>query len=104
MKLKFIIAVLLIVCGAFTVNANAAKHERTAAKAEVTAPVNINSADTKALMTLKGVGEKKAAAIIAYREQNGAFKSVDDLAKVKGFGAKRVATLLKNNPNRIVLN
>ena len=51
-------------------------------------PVNINTADKAALMSgIKGVGEKRAEAIIAWREQNGQFKSVDDLASVAGIGA-----------------
>ncbi|HEY7840041.1 MAG TPA: helix-hairpin-helix domain-containing protein [Gammaproteobacteria bacterium] len=37
-------------------------------------------------MAVKGVGEKRAEAIIAFREQNGPFKSVDDLLLVKGVG------------------
>jgi competence protein ComEA len=48
--------------------------------------VNINTADKETLMTVKGVGEKRAEAIIAFREQNGPFKSVDDLLLVKGVG------------------
>ncbi len=51
-------------------------------------PVNINTADKETLMSgIKGVGEKRAEAIIAWREQNGPFKSVDDLASVTGVGA-----------------
>lgn len=51
-------------------------------------PVNINTADKETLMTsIKGVGEKRAEAIIAWREENGPFKSVDDLANVAGIGA-----------------
>lgn len=46
--------------------------------------VNINTADKETLMTIKGVGEKRADAIIAYRESNGEFKSVEDLSKVSG--------------------
>ena len=50
-------------------------------------PVNINTADAAALVTsIKGVGEKKAQAIVAYRTQNGPFKSVEGLSKVKGIG------------------
>ena len=50
-------------------------------------PVNINTADKAALMSgIKGVGEKRADAIIAWRDQNGPFKSVDDLASVTGIG------------------
>ena len=55
-------------------------------------PVNINTADAGAIAAnLKGVGQSKAEAIVAYREKNGMFKSVDDLAKVKGIGEKTVA-------------
>jgi len=57
------------------------------------AAVNINQADAKLLATLDGVGPQKAAAIVAYRDANGPFRSVDDLAKVKGIGA---ATVDKN--------
>lgn len=49
--------------------------------------VNINTADKQTLMTeIKGVGEKRAEAIISWREQHGPFKSVDDLANVSGVG------------------
>ena len=55
------------------------------------APVDINCADAAGLAGgLKGVGEAKAAAIIAYRTENGLFKSVDDLANVSGIGPKTV--------------
>jgi len=52
--------------------------------------VNINTADKETLMVIKGVGEKRAEAIIAYREQNGPFKSVNDLAEVSGVGQATV--------------
>lgn len=49
--------------------------------------VNINTADKETLMTeIKGVGEKRAEAIIAWRAQHGPFKSVDELADVSGVG------------------
>ena len=48
--------------------------------------VDINLADTETLALLKGVGEKRAKAIVAYRELNGQFSSVDDLLNVKGVG------------------
>ena len=53
------------------------------------APVNINSADATEISTsLKGIGMKKAQAIIQYREANGPFKTQDDLIMVKGIGEK----------------
>jgi competence protein ComEA len=49
--------------------------------------ININTADKETLMSvIKGVGETKADAIIAYRKENGNFKSIDELANVKGIG------------------
>lgn len=52
----------------------------------VFAAVNINTATQSELESVKGLGPAKAKAIIAYREANGVFKSVDELDKVKGFG------------------
>ncbi|PLR78091.1 hypothetical protein CU633_07475 [Bacillus sp. V3-13] len=50
--------------------------------------VNINTADPAALETLPGIGPSKSAAIIEYRETNGAFKTVDDLKSISGIGEK----------------
>jgi len=49
--------------------------------------ININTADKEALMSvIKGVGDKKAEAIISYRKENGPFKSIDELTNIKGIG------------------
>lgn len=54
-------------------------------------PVDINTADAVTLaQAIKGVGEKRAAAIVAYRAEHGLFKSVDDLAKVPGIGRSTI--------------
>lgn len=50
--------------------------------------VNINVADETALTTLPGIGPSKAQAIIAYREDVGSFKSIEDLKNVSGIGDK----------------
>ena len=53
--------------------------------------VNVNSADAATIAAaLNGVGEAKAEAIVAYREEHGPFKSADQLAEVKGIGLKTV--------------
>ena len=78
-------------------------HAHTRLKSQITAPVDINKANVSDLSTLKGIGPKKAQAIIAYRETNGPFKSLDDLTHIKGIGKKSITRLKTNNPGRIVL-
>ena len=64
-------------------------------------PVDINTADISILAgAIDGVGEKKAATIIAYRDAHGPFNNVDELSKVKGIGA---ATVDRNRHNLIVV-
>ncbi|WP_237658439.1 helix-hairpin-helix domain-containing protein [Ureibacillus xyleni] len=50
--------------------------------------ININTADESQLTTLPGIGPSKAQAIIAYREENGSFKTIEDLTNVSGIGDK----------------
>ncbi len=57
------------------------------------AAVNVNTATQSELEAVKGLGPSKAKAIIAYREANGNFKSLDDLDKVKGFGKSSIDKL-----------
>jgi competence protein ComEA len=54
-------------------------------------PVNINTADAAALAkALNGVGPAKAKAIVSYRDKNGPFKTVDQLAMVEGISQKLI--------------
>ena len=54
-------------------------------------PLNINTADAITLAeVIDGVGERKAVAIVQYREANGPFASVDELASVKGIGMQTI--------------
>ncbi len=64
-------------------------------KKEVPHDVNINTADKELLTQIPGIGPVTADSILKYRKDNGQFKSIDDLTKVKGIGDK---TLVKIKP------
>ncbi len=64
------------------------------------APVDVNTATAEQLAeALVGVGESKAEAIVAYREENGPFRHIDELINVRGIGMATV----DNNRERIRL-
>ena len=65
---------LLLLLSLFAVNA-------------IAAPVNVNTADAKTISdSLSGIGQKKAEAIVKYREEKGPFKTAEDLTNVAGIG------------------
>ncbi len=61
-----------------------------ASLAAFAAQINLNTATAAQLEALNGIGAAKAEAIVAYRDAHGGFKSVDELAAVKGVGDKTV--------------
>ncbi|QBR84442.1 helix-hairpin-helix domain-containing protein [Legionella israelensis] len=100
MKAK-IIAVLLsisfsLICS-FSLSSHAASSSLKSPSAGKTAEkINLNKADLQSLIhSYKGIGKKRAEAILAYREKHDGFKSIEELAKVKGFSKKFVQTHLK---------
>jgi comEA protein len=103
MKLRknftFILAIFLILGFSSFAAAAAEEAAQATAPSKLEGKLNINTADAKQLAMLPGIGEKTAANIIDYRTQNGNFKAVEDLSKVKGVGKK---TLEKIN-NHIIL-
>ena len=104
-KIIALLAVLGLVMGLAGSSLAADKAKDAAAAVAKKAPaaamkaININKASAKELAQLKGVGDKLAAKIVEYRTKHGAFKSVQDLTKVKGIGPK----ILENNKGLIVL-
>ncbi|VVM44723.1 hypothetical protein PS858_02483 [Pseudomonas fluorescens] len=63
--------------------------------------VDLNQADASTLQReLSGIGEAKAKAIVAYRESNGSFASVDELLEVKGIGK----AILDKNREKLEVN
>lgn len=57
------------------------------------AKVNINTSNKEKLMTLPGIGETTAQKIIDYRQQNGKFKTIDELQNVNGIGESKYNSL-----------
>lgn len=55
--------------------------------------ININTATADQFKMLPGIGKKIADTIIEFRAKNGNFKTVDDLAKIKGIGEKKLTTI-----------
>lgn len=55
--------------------------------------INLNTATAADLQKLNGIGEKKAEQIIAYRQEKGSFKSIDELKEVSGIGDKTFAAI-----------
>src|SRR5207237_36254 len=59
------------------------------------ASIDLNTADAAELARLPGLGETLAARIVAYRSQNGAFASVDELADVSGMTQRRIDAIVQ---------
>ncbi|GAA0856867.1 ComEA family DNA-binding protein [Aliiglaciecola litoralis] len=55
--------------------------------------VNVNTASIEQLQRLPGIGAKKAAEIVAFRNANGEFSTLQDLKKVKGIGLRMIEKL-----------
>lgn len=61
----------------------------------VSFPVNINTADADTLTALPGIGQVLAERILAYRQQNGSFRAVEEIMKVEGIGEKKAEAILE---------
>ncbi len=103
--MKHIISFISVVLLAFGVASAgfalepAARPASSEAAQKTTSLININTADAATLTQLKGVGLKKAEAIVAWRKANGQFKNLEQLTDVKGIGE----AILKANKDKITI-
>lgn len=68
--------------------------------ADSDAPINVNTADAETLaQVLNGVGEKRAQAIVKWRQQHGPFQSIEQLTEVRGVGGE----ILARNRDRVTV-
>lgn len=100
MTLRFLILLLAL----FLPQVHAADGPRPVVSASravaspASARINVNTANVADLTALKGVGEKKARAIVAYRREHGPFNSLEQFEEVPGIGP----ALIENNRGRII--
>jgi competence protein ComEA len=85
-SLAVALAVLALVGSAPAARASGTETPR--AQSAPSAPVDLNKASQDELTALPGIGPEMARRIVEFREQNGPFKRVEDLLKVKGIGEK----------------
>lgn len=100
MKKSLVFAGILLASLSLGSFAKTTHHERHD-KQEPTAMINVNQASLDELIKLKGVGDKKAQAIVDYRKQHGDFKNLNELAQVKGIGAKMLERIERENPGKL---
>ncbi|TWC42918.1 competence protein ComEA [Pseudomonas sp. SJZ079] len=107
MRKSYISSVLFGVLAAASLAVSAADTAKVTAEKPVAiqvaeaAKVNLNNADAPTLQReLSGIGETKAKAIVAYRDANGAFATVDELLEVKGIGV----AILEKNRDKLSVN
>ena len=88
-EVKTVVSEVPCVCETVEVN-NCVKEDNSSAtndnQSSEFKKVNINTASAEELITIKGLGESKANAIISYRNTNGNFKSIEDIKNVSGIG------------------
>lgn len=92
--MRFLTLIVLLFGLAISLPSNATVNKVAASEsAEKPQLVNVNQATVEQLSQLPGIGKSKAQAIVDYRTKQGKFKSIADLAQVKGIGDKLVAKL-----------
>lgn len=87
--LKSVLFASVMSCVAYpNIAAPVSVEENVGMASQQIATININSASAEMLTQLPGIGIGKAKAIVLFREENGAFLTVEDIKEVKGIGEK----------------
>jgi competence protein ComEA len=99
------IVILLVLACALAAGLFLFKHRRMTGAQDITLvagseaayelKVDINSATWQEIALIPGVGQKRAQAIVAYREKNGPFRSAEDLTRVSGVGRETAADIAR---------
>ena len=90
---------LVLACGLGLLSAS----QIMTAASSVLKQVNINQADVKTLSMIKGIGDKRAKAIVDYRVKHGKYTSVEQLAKIKGISSNSLSKIKSKNKVKLVL-
>lgn len=100
---RSVVSLFLLLGLSLSFSAVAAEHPKETISQQTTASaLNINTADAQTIVGahIKGIGKKRAEAIVAYRQTHGPFKSIEDLKKIKGLSGK----VIESNRERLTVN
>lgn len=90
MKANLFAAVLSLCIASLPLHAQTPKSPTSKVETQFS-KIDLNKADADTLShSVKGIGKKRAEAIVHYREEHGNFKSIDELSLVRGLGAQFV--------------
>ncbi|WP_448548677.1 ComEA family DNA-binding protein [Thalassotalea fusca] len=97
--LKISIVLLGLLFSSLSTGQDSISSEHSVIASDEVGLISLNQANVEQLSMLKGIGAKKAMAIIAYREEFGEFKTLEGLLNVKGIGK----AILEINRTRLTL-
>ena len=79
------------------------QRQSSAGATDNAAPVLLNTANIEQLASIKGIGSKRAATIVNYRDTHGQFTSLDQLTNIRGISANSLQRIMEHNPGKLRL-